>query len=373
MTFGYPTPVDPLLGGSLSTGPTGLSGLVGQVPGLGMNLPGVGSLPYTSGAGGGAGGLGARLASVAPNVSGFGLPEGMGLMGAARAAGPYVAAGQLANMGFDKLTPGSHNSNVEQGLQGAATGAGIGAGIGALGGLGVADWLTIPVGAGVGGVIGGALGVLGNTFGWGGDKKDDSQSIKEKGEEILGRAITTAGLDDATTAQILDTYEVQLQFAEALDGKDKEAAQVQALNAASQMVLNAMGQRQQGTQDASNVLAIQAMANQTFQPIADDIRSGAAAYGTAMQGIRPNLPAMMQPIADMTLARELTSADRLANAYQAQAAMTPILQQLTQYQKDQQNLAAQQFSQMLAQQAAGGGTGMNGGSTQDVLAALGAA
>lgn len=322
---------------------------------------------------GGSRGLAGQLGRFAPVVSN---PEASGLMRyvapglTGRAAlgrvGGYGLLGSAGSNIVDRFDIGGNQSNWEQGLQGAAQGAGLGAGIGS-----VVPVIGTGVGAAAGGVIGGAVGVLANIFG--GDKKDKAADPRQ----IIGAAITQAQLDPQTTAKILDTYAVQMTFAKGLDGKD---AQTQAENAAlqqtSSMILTALQQRQQNTamtqgMSGPSMLALQAQAQQVFEPIASGIESTGAAYTAAMDRIRGSLPAEYRAINEADTARQSAFSSNLADAYRAQAAMTPMIQRITQYQQDQQSFANQLFqqqqAQLLQQMYSGGGSS---GSSQDLSALL---
>ena len=388
-TIPFALPADPLLGGSLSTG---LTGLPQPLPGLRPPSPLLG-LPYTkpitslasqvpvgvgraaaadalnlgasgaSAAGRGGGGLLSRLPGALPSIARG--PNVWSTLGTGAKFTRGLGAGILGEAGsriIDATNIGGQNSNVEQGLQGAAQGAALGALVGApFFGVGAG------VGAAAGGAIGGALGVLGNTLGLGGGGEDEDAPDPI---EILGSGIQAAQLAPDQTEEILQTYEVLTALAEMQpEGEARDAAMAQAFDQSAAMILQAMQQKEQVASQAANTFALQAQAQDIFAPLAQDITDSSMLYANAMRGIRDNLPESYRGIADATVARELSSAQRLASAYQAQAAVTPVINQLTQYQQDYNNLAAQQFSQALAQQAAGGSAAL-GGSTSDVLAAL---
>lgn len=353
-------PLSPLARG-LAGGVTPLAPLPVMGGGLAAQVPaGVGAEALTAANAlrGGGGGLGG-LASQAARSAGPLVPKGAAMRGSL-----YGLAGSLGSGLIDKTDIGGQNSNLEQGLQGAAQGAGLGAGLGLLGGPFAG--LTVPGGAAIGGAVGGAIGVLGNMFGGGGGGEEEEATPTK----ILANAINAAQLDPAATEEILTTYETLMALAEsAPEGDEREAARAMALDQAGQLVLQALQTRDESAAQATNALALQAQAGQIFEPLAQDIESSSLMYADAMKGIRPSLPAEYQAIADSQVARELTSADKLANAYRAQAQITPIVNQMTQYQQDNANYAAQMFAQALAQQAAGGGMGGQP-STQDVLAQL---
>lgn len=356
----YATATNPLLGGSLSIGPTGLPpSLASQLPGMG---PGFDALPYAAAGRGGLAAAGEGLASQAAGLgSRFALAPGLTPMSALGRVGGYGFLGQVGSGVIDKTNIGGQNSNLEQGLQGAATGAGLGAGVGS-----IVPGIGTATGAVVGGIAGGAIGVLSNMFGGGGGEDAAREPL-----DVLATAIDTARLPPDQEAAIIQTFDTQLALADSLEGDAKEAAEAAAFEYASQLILQAMQQNQLQAQQQMgpmgggqpDLLALQQQAQQVFQPLADDIRGSAALYSQAMGGIRDSLPPEMQGIADMSVAREMTSADRLASAYMAQAALTPVAQRLTQYQQDQNAFASQLFQQQQAQMAAQmaqGGMGMFG-------------
>lgn len=365
--LGY-MPRDPLLGGALSTGPTALPRPMG-LPGIGASA--LADLPYTRpitslasqvpvGAGRQAAtsalGLGQQAAgrgvlSRLPSMGGLiqggsaasRLGAGVGGLG-------FGVAGAVGSHVIDRLNPGGQNSNLEQGLQGAATGAGIGAGLGLLGGP-LAP-LTSSAGALIGGVAGGALGVLGNIFGGGGGE-DEPESTPL---DILGNAITAAGLTPDQTEEVLQTYEVMTALAEsAEEGEARDAAMAQAYDAAAQMVLQKMQEKEMvAGLGGGNMLALQAQAQDIFAPVAQNTEDAGRMYAAALQGSMADLPPEYRAIAQNTATRELSSSQRLADAYRAQAAVIPAISQLTQYQNDYNALAAQMFQQATQQQMGGG-------------------
>lgn len=375
---------NPLLGGSLNTGPTGLGGLS-----LNGQLVPVQSLPYAnplfspgtlasrvpSGIGASAArsalnlmpaattapSIGARLTGALPSIA-----EGATFRGVAGRAIPGAIAGSIGSSLIDQTNLGGQNSNLEQGLQGAALGAGVGAAIGSpLFGIG-----ALP-GAAIGGLVGGVGGVVSNIFGGGGGGEDKATPL-----ETLTNAISTAQLDDQTADAILQTYATQLAVAGGLEGDAREAARTEAFNTATAMVMAALQQQQaqaaqlqQAPAQAANTLALQEASQRIFQPLADNLRSTADAYSTTMGSIRDTLPAEYRGIADAAVARETAASNKLADAYMAQAALTPVVNQLTQYQQDHDAFANQLWSQMLAQQAALQ-SGAGGGGQVDLASLL---
>ena len=339
-------------------------GLAGMVPAGagGQALEAANALRGAGGMAGQAAGVG-RLGSIGSAASSIpGAIRGAGVRGVASKAFLPMTAAWGADALVDNLNPGGNNSNYEQALQGAAWGAGAGATIGS-----IVPGIGTGIGAAVGGVAGGAIGVLGNMFGGGGDSEQEVDPI-----DIINNAVNTAGLDEGARAEITTTYSTLMALAQQYPegSPEREAAEQQAIDGAGQMVLQFLGQKEQAGMQASNTLALQAQAGQIFEPLAADIEQSGQMYAQAMAGIRDQLPESYRAISDATVARELTSSQKLANAYRAQAAITPIADRLTQYQQDQQSYAAQQFSQMYAQQAAGQQGG--GQVSSDVLASLGA-
>lgn len=376
----YKLATDLLMGGSLTTGPTGLSGVQGAgMNGLGglpyapniplrapaplpippgVQAPGLGSLPYSppsalqrlAGLGSAASSAASSRASslvpeLAPGASRFAtnLPQGaLAKAGALTRAGGYgLAAGTVGSSLIDATDIGGQNSNLEQGLQGFAQGAGAGAAIGS-----VVPGIGTGLGALLGGAGGGTIAILANVFGGQEDERDDTPS----GQEILARAINTARIDPAIADQIVTTYETQMALLEGLEGEELEAAEAQILDATGQMVLQAIGQQPAQQFDSTNALALQAMAAQTFAPLADQINQSTALYADAMEGVIPNLPADYQGPARAMLANEQATGNKLAAAYMAQAQVIPTVNRLTQYQQDYNGLANQLFQQALQQQ-----------------------
>ncbi len=339
--------------GSLFTGPAGPSGLPRIAGSLAEDAAGIGGRAASSS-------LLSRLPSLSGLISGGSVAKYPTLGGLG-----YGIAGQVGSNVIDKLNPGGQNSNIEQGLQGAATGAGIGAGLGLAGGPFAP--LTSGAGALIGGALGGAVGVLGNVFGWGGggDKEEAPNPVT-----ILGNAIHQAGLTPDQTESVLDVYETQMALAEIEEDDDlKKQKQDAAYEQAGQMILSLMGQQQAAQSTASNSLALQAQSRDIFEPLAQDLQSSGAAYASAMQGINKYLPPQFKAINDANVARELTASDRLANAYRAQAAVIPTVNALTQYQQDYQSMANQLMQQSFAQGQAGSGGGASGQPTMDQLIA----
>jgi hypothetical protein len=390
--------------GSLGIGRSGLGGLAGQIGGAGrlpytnplgsllQGAAGPGGLPRLGTTGSQVLGDVANLRPLQSPLSAMGADRGLAnqLGAASRAGGTRGMLPRLPSLGLkspgmlkggvygvlggvganlaDQLNIGGNDSVLDQFATGAAFGGISG---GAFGG----------VGALVGAPVGGAVNVLGNALGlWG---NDTPEADKPEPIEVLATAIQTANLSPDEEEAILQTYETNMALAEQYEGDQREQAEQLALDQAGQLVLVAMQRRQQQAQQAQgggmggpDMLALQQQAADIFEPIAQDIETNAGLYAQAMQGIRPNLPASYQSVSDAQVARELSSADKLANAYRAQAALTPVVNSLTQYQQDQNAFASQLFQQMQAQQAAAmaqGGLGMGGvgvGGAGDLLAQL---
>lgn len=331
----------PSAGLAARTIPTGTT-LASQVP-VGVGRAAAADA-LALGGGRAAGGLAARLPSAAGAA---GVASRLAPF-SAKAAGIGGLAGSLGSALIDRTNIGGQNSNIEQALQGAALGAGLGAGFG-------------PAGALIGGLGGGALGVLGNVLGFGGGGGEDDAPDPI---EILSNGISAAGLSPDQTEEVLETYEVMTALAEMQpEGDARDAAMQQAFDAASAMILQAMQQKElaSGIGGGVNQLALQQQAADIFEPLAQSTQDSARMYAAALGGIE-GLPPEYRAIAENTAARELSSADRLANAYRAQAAVMPAINQLTQYQRDYNALAAQMFQQAQAQSLQGAG----GGATTDI-------
>lgn len=382
----YALPVDPLLGGSLSTGPTGLAGM--------PRLPGLGTLPY-GGINGLAGqvpvGAGQQALTAANALRPFEAAAtesaaGRGLMGSITSRLPsalgnvalksptlkgsigYGALGTIGAMGVDRLNVGGANSLADQFLTGAAFGGGQG--------LAAGPW-GAAIGAPVGGLANVAYNALGTPFS--GEKEEAA-----KPEEVLANAIDTASIPPEYESVIIDTYDTAMDLAKGLEGDERKAAETMAFQTAGAQIQAVMDQRRQqalmdqqgmGGGSGPSMLALQQQAQSVFEPLAQDIETNGQLYAQAMQGIRGSLPAEYASIADAQVARELSSSDKLADAYRAQAALTPVVQRLTQYQQDQNAFASQMFQQAQAQMAAamssGQGFGQPAGAT-DINALLAA-
>jgi len=335
----------PAAGGAARAGGSGASGLVSQLAGSRGTM--------------------AAARSTLPGMLGKG-----GIAGSLARGAPAFAADLAASALFGEGDEGFGEQAGRGFVRGAGWGAVAAPAVAAIPGVNLVGVPLIAAASGITGTIGAALDVLdaGKWFGGGGG--DDTPAVDP--DDVLANVLSTAALDDATNAQIMDSYAIQMQMASTIEDKEARAqAEAAALTSAATMALQALQTRDQATSAASNTLALQSQAGEIFEPLAQDIQMGAGLYAEAMGGLRDRLPESYQGIADATVARELSSADRLANAYRAQAAITPVVNQLTQYQQDYNNYAAQMFSQSLAQQAAGGvGAGSLGPSAQDVQAAL---
>jgi hypothetical protein len=276
-------------------------------------------------------------------------------------------------MAADALFGQGDESTMQQAGRGFVRGAGWGAvaapAVAAIPGVNLVGVPLVAAAAGITGTIGAALDVLdaGSWFGGGGD---DEPAVDP--DAVLANVLSTAALPEEMAAQIMDGYAINMQLAGTIEDKDQRAqAEAMALQQAGQMALDALSTRDQAQAQAGDTLALQAQASDIFEPLAQDIETNSALYAQSMAGIRENLPESYRAISDATVARELTSADKMANAYRAQAAMTPVYNQMTRYQRDQDSFAAQMFAQQMAQQAAGvtgGGQQQAGG--QDIAALL---
>lgn len=208
--------------------------------------------------------------------------------------------------------------------------------------------------AAVTGVIGAAADVfdLGAKLGFGGGKKKVDPTV------ILTAAIQAANIDPQIAAQIQSTYDTSMQLAGMFDPSTKEDDQRAAFEAAKSQIIASANSAQSAAQQQSaapDLLALQAMSQSIFAPITSGIEQSGADYANAMKGIRGSLPAEFQGMADAQVARHSAFSSQLANAYRAQAAMTPVMARMTQYQQDQQSFANQMWQQQQAQAMSGAG------------------
>lgn len=294
---------------------------MGLLPGAGATVTGEAGL-----------GIGARLASVPAGLRGAVATGGF------RALAPIAGYGTLGMLGssiLDRTNIGGQNSNWEQGLQGAALGAGVGAGVGS-----VVPVVGTGLGALAGGAIGGAAGILGNLFGGGGGESDAAPTL----DDMFEAANTSPGAR-AQAQRIYDTLV-------AMDDSDEGKAA--ALQSAQQIILQDAMTAQTVQQDLATTLALQTQAADIFAPAAESVLNTAQTYADATNAILPNLPEGFRGIAERGIAREMNHAEKLANAYMAQAQILPLAERLTQYQSDMNQLAQQQFA------AAFGGGGSSG-------------
>lgn len=339
-------------------------GLAAQVP------VGVGQQAFNaaSALGGGGGGTSAAqaLGRAGARASLPGALGATGMSGFAARAGLPIASGFAANTIFGK---GDENPLTEA-ARGFTSGAGWGAAaapfVASIPGVNLVGLPLLGAAAGVTGLVGAGLDLLdaGSWFG-GGDKKPAAPEA----EEVLAQAMQEANLSPDQMESILEQYEVGMIFANAAESdEEREALAKQVYTQATQQVLMLAGQQDlmaQAGGGAGNMLALQAQAQDIFDPLAQNIEQSGAMYANAMRGIRDQLPAEFQAITDANVARELSSSQKLANAYRAQAAVTPALNQLTQYQRDYNALAAQAMQQAQAAGLSGGGA-----ATTDIAAML---
>ena len=338
-----------------------LSGLfrspAGAIP-RGVTAPATGSLPYAASGGGLRGALGSATSAIGRLGGGGG---GAGLRGAltgvsGRAllgrAGIGAFAGSIGSNVIDRFNPGGQNSNIEQGLQGAAMGAGIGAGVGS-----VVPVIGTALGAGIGGAIGGGLGIAGNVFGWGGE--EERTDPRDQLNTWLGSVNITP--DAART--IREQFEMEMLFAE--DAEDKDAAQAQALQNAQLGIQQMWATEQAQAQQAERALAFQMSAQQYMAPHLTQMRETQNALSNYLESTASSLPPEFQPIARLTAHQGRAGAERMISAYANQVAAMSQTNALEQFYADSRNMAAQQLSAGIAQGVGGGGM-----SSTDLLAAL---
>lgn len=331
---------------------------VGSIPmGAGANT-GAAALPYARG--GLMGGARGLLSSATGALGGGGGAGGAGLRGAlsgvsGRAllgrAGAGGFAGMIGSNVIDRFNPGGQNSNIEQGLQGAAMGAGIGAGIGS-----VVPVIGTATGAIAGGIIGGGLGIAGNVFGWGGD---DKEAVAP--HDQLNQWLGAVNISPDAARNIREQFEMEMMFAE--DAEDKEAAQAQALANAQMGIQQYWATEQEQSRQAERAMAFQMAAQQYMAPQLSRMRDTQNALSTYMESMAPDLPPEFQPIARLMASQGRAATDRTISAYANQVSMMQQTNALQQFYSDTQNMAAQQMSANIAQGVGGGGSG-------DLLAAL---
>lgn len=365
----------------------GAVGAAGAGEGLGARL-----------LGGFGGGEAAGLAGKAGFQAGVGrwLPGALGESGLATGLAS-VAAPTISGMAADKLFGKEDESVGRQLARGFTRGAGwavpVGGALAATGVGALADVPLAAIAAGTG-TVGALLDVFdaGKLFGGGGDKKPDWDA--PKANRALLDMMGQAAVDPLTAQKIMDTYAVQLKMVDnavdadgkELSDKDKTAQRIQAYNNAQQLILQSVGSGYNtmggigglggGVSDPAQLLALQQAAGDIFNPIAQDIASTNDVYQQAMATNMGNLPADYQAVARAQMAQATRDSKSLADAYKAQAAITPVVQRLTQYQQDRDSLANQLWSQMMSQNLGAymqGGAGLGGGGTDiaSLLAAQG--
>ncbi len=271
----------------------------------------------------------------------------LGIKGSLRAAVPYLGAGQLGGYAIRKLSPGS--SKAEQIASGAAQGAGLGAGIGAVGGLGLGDWLTIPVGTAIGGVVGGLAGLI-----RGGKKGTQEVSPIDS----LRNTMAQTGLSPEEQHQYIKYYSLLNSV-----GGDTKASRAQSASAINQVILKEYLQNQGQGQTAGSPYSVKEQAALQAQTAAflapytqQTIDSAKAASDYTMSHLS-NVPEQYRGVLAAGAQRQLAASTRLANAYAAQALLSPQATAIQSQQRQQSALAAQLMQQALAAQLSGQSSG----------------
>lgn len=340
-----------------------------------VTMPPAGNItPYIPVTGAGANTGASSLGSLftAPTAS-----RTLGTLGRFGRVGGASLAPTLGLMGagvIDRAFQG--NAPAEQAAQGGAIGAGLGAGAALGAGGSIAGIGALPLaGIGAAGVAAGVgtHALLESIFGKQGSDVDPVKlgPVSQLFEMYERANEAGAVIPESVYEEAARTYRVLSSMGEQdEDGKPTDETKASALNAAKQVIaeaaLNPQAQGGFGQPSAADLMALQQQAAEIFQPIIDDTRASGAAYAQAVNSLVPDLPAAFQPIAQLGIAREMAGANRLANAYQAQAQLLPVADRLTRYQQDIDNLAAQQFQQIIAagmQGVGGGGFGGMGGQT----------
>lgn len=300
-------------------------------------------------AGGGAGLL-ARLGAVPAGIGAAGLGT------VATRAGLGGLAGSIGSGIIDKVTPGS-NSLAEQTLQGGALGAGIGAAVGGIPTLGLG---AVP-GALIGGGIGAIGGALTSLFG---KKPKAPESI----DSIMARVIDAGAISPASASAIAQKYAGMVALDDSKKGKElaRQAAlqllQAEVMNPSASPMAGATPQQWTPEQ----ILATQVQAAKYLAPFAQQSVDNAARARditkSLTQGLNPAAAKFLQIGAE----QEYAASTKLANAYAAQALLSPQMAALQQQQQYQQQIASQLAQQSIAKMLSGGSTG-----GQDLGALLG--
>lgn len=285
---------------------------------------------------------GLKGADIAGNLAKAGGPLSFGL----KRALPAYGAATLPQSFIEQAVPGK-DSLIEQVLQGATAG-------GAIGGIAGAPLLGIGAlpGAALGAAGGGLLAAVGSLFGG-----DDKSSASKKLQNLL----TSSGLPEDIRNELQVTFDILSQTT------DEETALAQV----GQLALSRIQESRTQEDQLQKSLAMQMLASQFSQPFAEDLLNTANTRVGVVEQLLPSLPPEYRPVALNSANAQLSSAQRLASAYGAQAQLLPGVDALRQQQSALSQAAAQQLSQALAgadTTGLGGLGGAGGGGLAELIA-----
>lgn len=316
----------------------------------GVVPPSVASLYQAAGVGAPSaanGGMLSGLLSRVPSFAGNSTPiiEG-GLRGAARAAGPAFV-GQLATAGINNVLPSTGGGgNLREILGDAATGAGIGASAGMLGGPFAG--ISVPAGAAIGGLAGGAYGLAQDIFG-GSNKTPDYKTQ-------LATAASQLGLDPNQYSVAYDLLSKSGADPKTLSGQ-LAAQLLQDASIKKQTDQATAIQAQQHTSDQQYALAMQSQIQQFLSPYTNNILTDGLAQAENLKAHAANLPPAYASVLQAQAAEAVSSSQRLASAYAGQAVALPNQYMMNADLKRQTELATLRYQQAVVNAQAGKGGG----------------
>lgn len=147
---------------------------------------------------------------------GAGRALAVGGLKGALGAGSMAIAGLTAGGLADSMNVGGENSNWDRGLSGGLRGAGIGAAAGS-----VIPVIGTALGAGIGGAAGAAINIFGPK---GKSKPDQFDSELAKQTNTLAQIANAYGLDPATQAELMKSFQTDAQVAKITGGKAPDKA-----------------------------------------------------------------------------------------------------------------------------------------------------
>lgn len=331
-----------MLGPAIPLGPIGSTGMGGAV----ASLPGLGA----AGGGLGAAGAGATTPAAAgwTALSNLSAPTNSlvsrynALPKVARGLAP-LALGQVGSSLASSL-PGS--SPLESSLKGAATGAGIGAAAGSfIPGLG-----TLAGGVG-GGLIGAAVPVLSQLFGFGGGG-EESESAGISTWEDLEALAPELGLTPQDLAPIRQQYLVQSLLAES--DEEKEVAFQSARQLFEQVAIGKATQSSSPLPEfqqpsAADIAALQLLAANLMEPVAQAEEQAGSQHAAILNELAgsASTPAFANAFREQAAARGQGSKS-ISAAYRAQAQVLPSFAAMQKQQSYLDQISNQLFSQAFA-------------------------